>query len=96
MTECTHCPPNTKQCAHIDGYWVRLTLGVDCINPDDIPAVTWNFGYDRYITLSERSRFTWTMFYHLPSKLSDAEELFHRLNAEMRKIASGVPGDVCT
>lgn len=63
-------------------------MGVDCINPDDIPAVTWNFGYsDSPSTLTKKNT-TWTMFYHLPSKLSDAEELFHMLNTEMRKIAS--------
>lgn len=96
MGECTFCPPNTKQCAHFYGYWVRLTIGVDCVNPDGVPAVTWNFGFDRYPSLGEKNRFTWTMFYFPPTTLADAKEYFQVLNAFMRKIASGSPGDVCT
>lgn len=88
MSECTYCPPDTKQCAHIDGYWVRLTQGPDCTNKDGVPAVTWNFGYGPYPALSEAKLYTWTMFYHPPTSLSDAEELFHTLNVIMRKIAN--------
>lgn len=95
-SECTFCPPNTNQCAHFDGHWVRLTVGVDCINPDNVPAVTWNFGYGKYPTLAERNRFAWTVFYHPPSVLSDAEEYFQVLNVIMRKIAREVPGDDST
>lgn len=91
MTECTFCPPNTKQCAHLDGHWARLTVGIDCINSDGVPAVTWNFGYPEPVPSEIHlgiARYTWTIFYFPPSTLAGAKENFHKLNEEMRKIAS--------
>ena len=84
MGECTVCPLNTKQCAHIDGYWVRLTHGPDCTNSDGVPAVARNFPLPRE---EWRNVSTVTMFYHPPQTLADAEEYFHKLNNEMRKFA---------
>jgi hypothetical protein len=95
IQECTFCPPNTKQCAHIDGYWVRLTVGpnsVDTHYPSGVPAVARNFplpSEDWYYVNSV------TVFY-LSWTVSDAQEWFDKLDAEMRKIARGYPGDVCT
>lgn len=88
ICECTYCPPNTKQCAHIDGHWVRLTVGIDCTNKDGVPAVARNFCIPgevwHHVSI-------YALFYFPPTTLADAEAEFHRLNAEMRKIAREEP-----
>ena len=77
--ECTRCPPNTEQCAHLDGYWVRLVvLSPGLYGPTapdtpygvywswPAPAVPWGFCYET---------------------LDEADEWFRNREAEMRKIA---------
>lgn len=83
MTECTHCPPNTKQCAHLDGHWVRLVVKPKLSNP-------YRFG----IHWSWPPESSSLGFFY--KTLPEAEGLFHSLNVEMKIIAREVPGDVCT
>ncbi len=84
MCECTYCPPNAKQCAHLDGHWVRLTHGPDCVNESGVPSVAWDFK-GHWPVLDGVA--TWNDFYFPPLTLADAEGDFHKRDAEMRKIA---------
>lgn len=82
--ECTLCPSNTQQCAHIDGYWVRLTHSPDCTNRSGVPAVARNFGPESHNP--DIVPIQWTDFYHPPLTFTDAEDDFHMRDAEMRKL----------
>ncbi len=85
--ECTFCPPNTEQCAHLDGYWVRLTQGPDCLNKDGVPAVMQNFDFSGWNIPSDVVITRTTIYYHPSLTLADAEEEFHTLESKLRKIA---------
>lgn len=83
MSECTCCPPNTKQCAHFDGHWVRLDY-----------AETSEIGTEYGVFWSWPPKCSITGFFS--SNLSIAEGWFQEMNVEMRKFAREEYGDEST